>query len=318
MQQLRKQGKENNIMNTNSLLLSLLFFVSITSAVQRPSSAPYVSGDSFRACADFIIDFKIYGHPDRDEIDRYGGPFMPDKVQCGDVIFVNNEFLSYFFEKYHQRIPQPYILLTHNGDYNLPGKYAHYLDDPKIIAWFGDMVIEGHSKLHPIPVGIANNYWPHGNLTVINRLRSQLSKIPKNKILYLNIGVHTNPHVRSEVISLFAPQPFCSYSLNNKPWEQYLYDLASSQFVLSPRGNGIDCHRTWEALLMGSFPIVKRSALDSMFEDLPVVIVDDWHEITLEFLVQKYKELVSQPHNFNKLFLTYWTNEIEKVKSQYK
>jgi len=34
---------------------------------------------------------------------------------------------------------------------------------------------------------------------------------------------------------------------------------AGCAFTLSPAGAGLDCHRTWEALLLGSIPVVLRS-----------------------------------------------------------
>ena len=36
-------------------------------------------------------------------------------------------------------------------------------------------------------------------------------------------------------------------------------------FVLSTRGNGLDCHRTWELLLLGSIVITRTSPLDPLF-----------------------------------------------------
>ena len=36
-------------------------------------------------------------------------------------------------------------------------------------------------------------------------------------------------------------------------------------FVLSPRGRGLDCHRTWEALCLGCIPIVKKSPITKLF-----------------------------------------------------
>jgi hypothetical protein len=50
--------------------------------------------------------------------------------------------------------------------------------------------------------------------------------------------------------------------------------------VISPHGNALDCYRTWEALLMGCIPIVKRSPIDYLYADLPVAIVDEWSQIT--------------------------------------
>ena len=35
-------------------------------------------------------------------------------------------------------------------------------------------------------------------------------------------------------------------------------------FVLSPFGNGMDCHRTWEALSLGSIPIIKGNGFSNL------------------------------------------------------
>ena len=40
-------------------------------------------------------------------------------------------------------------------------------------------------------------------------------------------------------------------------------------FWLSPRGNGLDCHRTWEALYLDIIPIVWHSTLDPLYRKPP-------------------------------------------------
>ena len=57
-------------------------------------------------------------------------------------------------------------------------------------------------------------------------------------------------------------------------------------FVVSPRGHGYDCHRTWEALALGCIPIVKHSPIDHVFDHLPVLIVREWSDVNRELLVQ--------------------------------
>jgi hypothetical protein len=82
------------------------------------------------------------------------------------------------------------------------------------------------------------------------------------------------------------------------------------KYVISPHGNGLDCHRTWESLALGCIPIIKTSPLDRMFEGLPVLIVKNWSDITQELL-----------NNFNpskyldKLRLNYWKDLLDKYKN---
>ena len=89
------------------------------------------------------------------------------------------------------------------------------------------------------------------------------------------------------------------------------------QFVLSPRGNGVDCYRTWEALLFGSIVITKTSALDDMYikKNLPVVILQDWDELNSEDIKDKlqkwklkYNESTKLHNILSKFCYTYWVN----------
>lgn len=62
-------------------------------------------------------------------------------------------------------------------------------------------------------------------------------------------------------------------------------------FVVSPHGFGLDCYRTWEAMLCGAIVIVKTSGLDAIYDGLPVVIVDDWSECMVKSNLLKWYEL---------------------------
>jgi hypothetical protein len=74
----------------------------------------------------------------------------------------------------------------------------------------------------------------------------------------------------------------------NKLWEEY----TKHRFGFSPKGNGQDCHRTWEMLFFGMVPIVKTSSVDPLFTGLPVLIVKEWMDICQEgFLDKTYGEM---------------------------
>ncbi len=77
-------------------------------------------------------------------------------------------------------------------------------------------------------------------------------------------------------------------------------------FVLSPHGNGFDCHRTWEAIVLGCIPIVKTSHIDSLYDDLPVLIVNNWNEVTKELLNNTIISFKDKNFNFKKITLQYW------------
>ena len=84
-------------------------------------------------------------------------------------------------------------------------------------------------------------------------------------------------------------------------------------FSVSPWGNGLDCHRTWEDLVLGCIVIVKKSALDPLYKGLPVVIVQDWSEITKENLAKwfdLYHDASENPEYRKRLTNAFWIDKI--------
>ena len=92
-------------------------------------------------------------------------------------------------------------------------------------------------------------------------------------------------------------------------------------FWISPRGNGMDCHRTWEALYLDIIPIVWNSTLNSLYADLPIVIINNESEITEEFLRDQLKVIAlkkqetwnsssSNRYRYEKLRHAYWRQQI--------
>ena len=128
----------------------------------------------------------------------------------------------------------------------------------------------------------------------------------------MNFSPGTYPKEREFVYSHFAKFSWCKKS-NPKNLGSYLTDMIAAKFTLSPRGNGIDCHRTWEALLMGAIPIVRSSSLDPLYKDLPVLIIDDWEDVTENFLQEEYNLIKNKTFRMEKIYLQYWIAEIRRV-----
>lgn len=265
---------------------------------QRLSSHPYMSGDTFRSFCDFIID-------------KSNQTLDTDKIKAGDVIYIEAQpqLLDFFFSTVHPQIKTKYILMTHNSDLSEFGKYSKYLDEEKIVAWFGQNMTLEHKKAFPLPIGLANRYWRHGDIHIVN---DQVKNLPKkDTLIYVNISM-TTP-IRRPIYEYFSRQNFCSMA-SNRDFKNFINDMARSTFVVSPPGNGIDCHRTWEALYLGAIPLVGASTLNRIFEDLPVIIVDDWKTVTKEFLINKYEEMKNKKYNMEKIYADYWFRKINEFK----
>ena len=168
-----------------------------------------------------------------------------------------------------------------------------------------------------IPLGLGNTGESHihnicGNKEVIIETMNQ--DIQKTFLAYLNFTTSTHPSERNLVYENFYNNSWVKKGITEVSEEghkRYLTEIKASKFVFCPRGNGIDTHRLWESLYMGSIPIVKYENAHYLFTDLPILFINDWKEINEEFLNQKYTEITKKEWNFKKLKLSYWTNLIK-------
>ncbi len=284
-------------------LLSLLVPVFIFAVPLPPNRAvtpPFISGDAFRSFCDFAYD-------------ELTTSMDPTQVQPGNAVFVKTDYATHFFEKVHPKILHPYVLVTHNSDDVAPGVCAKYLDDPKLLAWFAQNY-DGtpHPKMHPIPIGIANACWGHGNVQTLAKV--QAMPLAKKHLAYMNIVVQTFPSERKVVFDHLAKRNYCRVE-EKVSHEPFLKAIASSTFVVSPRGNGLDTHRLWEALYLGSIPIVRASSIDPVYEGLPVLVVKEWSEVSEELLNNAKREMGKKSWQMERLSIDYWMKQIRGVYS---
>ncbi|MBA3752152.1 hypothetical protein H0X06_05185 [Candidatus Dependentiae bacterium] len=248
-------------------------------------------------------------------------PFDPSAVQPGDLVFVRRP--QSFFESIHPQIHNPYIIITHgNSSSKFKRKYISVLEDSKIIAWFtihaGNAV---HPKLHPLPLGVRQlpNFSSAGKRLSLKRLCKRLKKtMAKKYLVYMNFLDRTHPE-RKKIRELFENKPFCLEE-NKVDFETFMSHMAQSKFTLAPRGVGpADSFRIWESLMVGSIPIVKRSRfMDcSLYEGLPVLIIDKWEDVTEEFLEKKYAQMSSLTYSTHKLYMQYWLKKIFTIRDQF-
>ena len=86
---------------------------------------------------------------------------------------------------------------------------------------------------------------------------------------------------------------------------EYFTKLPNYKFVISPEGNGIDCHRHYEALMAGCIPIVEDNPhIRSVYGNCPILYTSNYSEITPTYLTQKYTEMLDLKYDFSRLFIS--------------
>jgi hypothetical protein len=219
-------------------------------------------------------------------IDEFGFVRHSEPIN-GEIlkVFVKIDYVPYFFSN-----PPyvPFILITHNGDLPIDDNYLKYLDNNNLIKWYGQNVMTHHPKLKSIPIGIANEKWEHGNETIFYEVMSQENK--KEQLMYVNFDVNTNIQERNYCLSNL--NKFNLKMSERVPFKKYLEDVSKSYFVISPNGNGIDCHKIWESLYLKTIPIVTQSINIDFYKHLPILIIKDWGDFNpSNYSIDLYNEL---------------------------
>jgi hypothetical protein len=187
-------------------------------------------------------------------------------------------------------------------------------------TWFSTNVVYEHPDVHPIPLGITNDcadssvHRIYGNLDIMLDVLQE-ARPPALRPVYMNFNVGTYPTERQRVWNLFKDVPWVSKgihapSMNGR--KSFLREIRAHKFVLCPRGNGIDTHRLWETLYMGSIPIVVRHPALRDFMDLPIAWIDDWSDVTPEWLESEYARITTSAPAFphEKLRMSHWERKI--------
>ena len=251
---------------------------------------------------------------------RNDTPFNPKDVFAGSTIFVTGHSIDYFFKDVDPLIVHPYILVCMYG-----GVKREYLDNPHVIACFANdsggpndsNAIHHHEKFIMLPLGLSRDERLFHQNDSMNRAFITMRNKPKNKLLYMNFSLHPWAHWRHDLYNEFKEKPFVSIGAK-KPFIEYMEDMSDYKFALSPSGDMYDCYRHWEAIMVGTIPIVLRHyPICEMLKNLPVLMIDDWNELTEAFLEKKYKEISAKKYDLSKLYLKYWVDKINNVKNAY-
>ena len=263
--------------------------------------------------------------------------FMLLKMFHGMSIYVCSDLLSFFVTDILPKINKRFVLVSGDSDMCVPKESLSYIEfnqlinSPLLIRWFiQNTQLQNNNKIIQMPIGLdyhtisgnPDNPWKSDGESHLPGAQERILVDIKNNAkpfyeriikIYVNFSKSNdrfgdredslkNTHSDLLVINdAFTPRT------NN--WD----NISNYAFVLSPFGNGLDCHRTWETLCLGSIPIVKAQGFKKMFEDLPVLIVNNWSDITQELLDNTIQDFKKKTFNYDKLRLSYWVSQIRNI-----
>jgi len=253
------------------------------------------------------------------------------KVQENSIVYICSSAIKDFIN-YLNNISHKFILVTGDSDDTIPNsvltseEFINFIENEKIIHWFSQNCIGYHRKLSLIPIGLdyhtlsrSAHAWGEKN-DALEQERQLIEIKNKSKPFWERyIKCYSNFH-------FFLDGKYCydrKDAIENINKDIIFYEpmkvkrniswttQSKYAFVISPHGNGLDCHRTWEALCLGCIPIVKTSKIDRLYDELPVLIVNEWKDLNLELLNDTIIKFKEKKFNYEKLTLKYWIDKIK-------
>lgn len=212
------------------------------------------------------------------------------------------------------------------NDFNKNAKYLFFKmgDEPFVYNIFKNLKCTKifsinnniqNEKVLSVPLSMPNTtgYEIVGNLDVIVNQFTKQKNYGKNNenLLYLNFNNSSNEKERRIVKDLFQNKDWVTkgyFLRTHDGHKKFVNEIYNHKFILCPWGAGIDTHRLWMSLYLGSIPITRYHKTYANFKHLPIVFINDWNEITEEFLNNKFEEISNKEYDFSILYIDYWNN----------
>jgi hypothetical protein len=257
-------------------------------------------------------------------------------IKDGDLVWVRFSWLKSFVKQVLPLVKANFILVTADCPLGAPlpimGEALEILEYSNVLHWFAqDCNGPGFlGRMSPLPLGIdfhttsEQPMWGEDvsspqeqeeTLKAICRkfrpARERIRKVyidfawqPANRYL---------PGKRQNVLAKVLTNPYVFFQSRPLPRKDLWSKWGEYAFVLSPLGDGLDCHRTWEALACGNIVLVQSSPLDCLFDGLPVIPIKDWSQVTEQNLnawLDRYQGCdIDEP----KLGSDYWVAKMRAV-----
>jgi hypothetical protein len=207
------------------------------------------------------------------------------------------------------KMTKPFSFITIDGNASVPSDIIGadlILASPLCEAWYtqnydGTLT---HQKLRPVPIGFdLYTPWPGLRTKSVNGQKD----MGDTKTTLENMLAQRRAIFGSRTRDILVPPWSLSHNERSRAnaaieclkhvhlerreapamWSAFL----NFSFALSPRGNGLDAHRTWELLFFGVVPICKTSAIDPLYVGLPVILVQDWTAVCIQgFFDREWKK----------------------------
>ncbi len=198
------------------------------------------------------------------------------------------------------------VLVSSFYDPPLTARRAEMFAQMGLKHWFAVQVHGEAPGITPMPLGVDRRD------VAAMEAAPRLPCSERDIELYINLSPRFDE--RRHLLAQFAHQQDWALITGGRQMPEFFEELGRSRYVLSPRGRAWDCYRTYEAIAMGAVPIVRRTEpVSRVVDGLPVLVVDDWRDVTRERLAAEYARFADGQWDLSRLTQAYWDQKIQEA-----
>ncbi len=266
----------------------------------RRNSHPFLSGDLFS---------------DQADVSFYGPRFRRlrpkiREIAQAKVLFCPSHDLERMLDEYGQIINAKVLILGNSDrdfdsfEFRLPSSIKRVFVQNLSVA---------DSRSFVLPIGIENMRLGTNGLP--NLFTKEMhSRTKKNKVLVGPLGI-THPERLNLYQNIQEAGDVFEIKKDRLSPMEYANFSANFRFIASPRGNGLDTHRFWEALYRGSYPLVLDSLWARSLEayGIPLVRLSNWNQAEVEAAINAPRFSMSNPAHSEAIWWPYWSKLISEA-----
>lgn len=239
-----------------------------------------------------------------------GCTFRDEIIKEGPIVYSRTHTITTQFPTLAKM--GPCVLITSFSDACCTSVMARRLP-PNVRRWFSNNVSTSHPRVTPVPIGIRTS--PEGEEKLRRAIEAGRPREQRN-LVYMNFyrRIPREPNPRRGLYEQFQHRRWITTEggFEHVPMEHFYQQMTVHPYTLSPPGAGPDCHRHWEAMMLGSIPIVLKSKVTRILDDLPALQVNNWAEVTEEKLAYELP-VIRQKFNspaMERCWFDYWEKVI--------
>ena len=240
--------------------------------------------------------------------------FKSSEISEGDKIYLDLVDLQRFIETLETYPPaNKFVLISYNTGLTFKQEHLDQLK-PYITRVYATNLEFIDPYVLPIPLGFIDSS------SITHTFYEEVYRRPhiKDMLIYVNFSINVNKIKRTRCLLAFMDKPWVSNKYNISRGQYYI-DLSKSRYAVSPEGISLDSHRIYESIYLDTIPIVKTSNFDYFYKNLPIVIINDWGEVTEQFLLENYNRFKQRLIDWKLAYpnwtdAKFWIGDLQDVK----